>query len=73
MEEKTEETRQLKIFKPTKKGEEGLKKKTKSRSDGRWVVFFLFLATVLACLFFYLRTEVSVWLREIFGPELVIP
>jgi hypothetical protein len=64
--EEQKEVRQLKMFKgPTKKEGERIKKRAKSRFDGRLVIVALFLATLVASLFFYLQTELPIWLERI--------
>ena len=65
--------KQLKMLKrPSKKEEAELKKKVRSRFDGRWVIVILFTLTVMVSLFFYLRTEFPRWLENLFTPRVVI-
>lgn len=70
---KTDSLRQLEMFRPPKKAEkEKIKKKVKSRFDGRLLIAILFLLTLLASLFFYLQTELPLWLQDFLGPKVVI-
>jgi beta-lactamase class A len=73
MNKKIGKLRQLEMFKPPQGEEkEALKKKVKSRFDGRWLILILFLVSLGASLFFYLRTEIPRWLQEIFSTEVII-
>ena len=73
MAEKVGKLRQLKVLKaPTEAEKKELKKKVKSRFDGRWVIIILFILTIIASLFFYLRTEIPLWLQRIFTPKVII-
>ncbi|MBN1263671.1 MAG: hypothetical protein JW991_04935 [Candidatus Pacebacteria bacterium] len=60
------------LKKPSKKEEERIKERVRDRFDGRWLIVILFLATVIASLFFYLQTELPVWLEQVFGSEVII-
>ena len=73
MNKKVGNLRQMRMFKPPKEEEkEEIKKKMKSRFDGRWVVVILFSLTLLASLFFYLRTELPTWFQDFLGPQVVL-
>ena len=53
---------QIRAFKSSsKKDEARLKKKMKARFDGRWMIVALFLASLIASFFFYLKTELPLW------------
>jgi len=67
------EIKQLQMFKPPKKAEkEKIKKKVKSRFDGRLLIAILFLLTLLASFFFYLQTELPLWLQDFLEPKVII-
>ncbi|HUW22311.1 MAG TPA: hypothetical protein VMW41_06635 [Candidatus Bathyarchaeia archaeon] len=65
--------RQFEVLKPPLKREGNqLKKKVKFHFDGRWLIAILFLFTVIASLYFYLKTELPRWWEEFFSPSVVI-
>lgn len=60
------------ITQPTKTEKERIKKETKSALDGRWTIFILFLFTLIASLFFYLRRQLPLMLEKFLTPQVVI-